>query len=136
LKGVVLDKGPLDGVKLTVLGETFNRFDVPSCNGPYGYLTRGNRLVVYKDRAGAAQTLSATIFCSAKTQISSQNPQECPLIVDFDTNGFVVEGKLDRFDHLKPPLFEGVFVGDAGACMNRKSERIPRGFCRAAEHSS
>ena len=39
-------------------------------------------------------------------------------MVDFDTNGFVVEGKLDGFDHLKPPIFEGIFVGDVGACVN------------------
>jgi hypothetical protein len=74
LKSVVLDKGPLDGVKLPVFGQSFDRFDFLSRNGIYRQLTRGNRLVVYKDRASAAQALSATKFRSGKTQVGSQNP--------------------------------------------------------------
>ena len=74
LKGVVLDKGPLDRVKLPVSGKSFNRFDFTSRDRPYGNLARGYRLVVYKDRASTAQTLSATKFGSGKAQIGSQNP--------------------------------------------------------------
>ena len=54
LKGVVLDKGFLEGVKLPVPGQAFNRLDALFRDGTDGHLTRGNRLFVYKDRTGAA----------------------------------------------------------------------------------
>jgi hypothetical protein len=108
LKGVVLDKGPLDGVKLSLQGKSFNRCDFSSRDGPYGHLTRGLRLVIHKNRAGATQPRAATKFRSGKAQIVPQNPQERPLAVDFDADGLVVEGELDGFDHFKPPMVEGV----------------------------
>jgi hypothetical protein len=74
LKGIVLDKGLLDGVKLPVLGQAFNRCDLLSRDGPCGHLTGANRLVVHQDRASAAQTFSAAEFRSGKPQIVSQNP--------------------------------------------------------------
>ena len=39
-------------------------------------------------------------------------------MVDFDAMRFVVKVKLDGFDHFKPPVVEGVFAGDVGACKN------------------
>jgi hypothetical protein len=123
LKGIVLDKGLLDRVKLAVFGEPLNGFDVSSRDVPHGQLTGGNRLVVQKDRTGAAQTLSATKFRSGKGQIVSQNPQERSIRVDFDTDGFVVEGKLDGLDHFKPPTVEkvspvaSVWLNRNGGCI-------------------
>jgi hypothetical protein len=117
LKGVILDKSPLQGVKPSTPGKSFNGFNFASRHTPDGNLTRGECLVVDKDGAGTAQPLAATKFRAAEAQIGSQNPQKGPITIDFDTCGFVVKGKLDGLDHLKSPGAEGILDGDTSPLL-------------------
>jgi hypothetical protein len=91
LKGVVLDEGFLQGMELTVFGQSLNGRDRLARNGFYLEQARALGFAVHNHRAGPAKPFSAAVLCAGQAQVIPQNPEKNATGIDFKTHRLSVK---------------------------------------------
>jgi hypothetical protein len=96
------DKGFLNRVEFSGLGQALDGHHLFPIYFLYGGLTGQNRHIVDKNRTGPALLLPAAILGSCKAKIRAQNPQKHPVCIDSHGDGLIIDLELNGFRHIRP----------------------------------
>jgi hypothetical protein len=102
LKRIVLDKRFLQGVQVSVLGQTFDGQDFFSLRVSHRDLTRSDSFPVQDNGARSTRAYATAEFRPREAKVCPQHPQERAVLLYFQSNRFMIESKFYDIIHFTP----------------------------------